>query len=109
MGKDILVKEINSEKNKFIKAIKKIEKLAPKANTKRKKEIVNNYTDQAQKHYDNMYSLLNESVNKINELSENLYNEIISNTEPGAELPPLKKLEMFEYGGKLNKLIIEDD
>jgi len=109
MGKDILAKKIISEKNKFIKAIEKIAKLAPKANTKRKKEIVNNYTDQAQKHYDNMYNLLNESVNKTNELTENLYNEIKANTEPGAELPPLKKLEMFEYGVKLKKLTIDDD
>jgi Mg2+ and Co2+ transporter CorA len=105
---NILTKEILIERNKLIKTIDKITKLIPRAKTKKKKEIVNNYIDLAQKHYDNMYNLLNKYVNKINESNENIYNEIKSNTDPNAELLPLKKLEMFKQNEKFIKLIIEE-
>jgi hypothetical protein len=108
-GDNNLMKEIISEKKRCIKAIKKVIKLAPQAKTKMEKEIVNKFIDKAQKHYDNMYNLLNKSVNRINEINENTYNKIKSNAEPDAELLPLQKLEIFEYKGKFTKLIIKED
>jgi len=104
-----ITNKINKEAHEFMKYCIKVKKLAPKANTKRKKEKVNNYIDLAQKHYDNLFSLLNESVTIFNESNEKLYEEIIANTEPNANIQQIQKLEMFEYMGKFNKLIIEKE
>jgi len=106
--KDLMTK-IQKEKDSFLKYIKKITKLAPEANTKKKKETVNKYIDLAQKHYDNLFNLLNESVTIMNESNEELYQTIIAEAEPNADIQQFKKLKMFEHAGKFTKLIIEEE
>jgi len=107
--KNIIANDVKKEADEFMKFCEKITKLAPKANTKRKKETVNKYIDQAQRHYDNMHSLLKKSITLVNESNEKLYEDIIANTDPNVNIQQIKKMEMFEHMGKFKKLIIEED
>ena len=100
---------VKKEANGFFKYCEKAKKLAPKANTRKKKEIVNKYLDQAQKHHDELFSLLNKSVTLINDSNEEYYKKLIANTDPNANLQQIDKLEMFEHNHTFTKLIIEDD
>lgn len=104
-----LMNNIKKETIKFMKYCRKMKKLAPKADTKKKKIAVNNIIDLAQEHYDKLYNLLNKSIIIMNESNERLYEEIIANTEPNANVQQIQKLEMFKYMGKFTKLIIEEE
>ena len=97
------------EMEKFIDAIFKVKELITNAKTREEKEIVNNYIDIAQKHYDNFYNLLNNKVNTINKSAKEVYDEIKANVDPNEYLLPLESLKMFEYSGIINKLIIDED
>jgi len=105
----VIMDAVKKEANGFMKYCKKAKELAPKANTRKKKETVNKYIDQAQKHHDNLFNLLNKSITLINESNEEFYKELIANADPNAHIQQIDKLEMLEHNRKFTKLIIEED
>jgi len=105
----IIMAAAKREAYRFMKYGEKAKKLKPKADTKKKKEKVNKYIDQAQKHHDKLFNLLNKSITLINESNEEYYKKLIANTDPNADIQQIDKLEMFEHNHTFTKLIIEDD
>jgi ribosomal protein L16 Arg81 hydroxylase len=105
---DNLKNKLTEEMNKYLEIADKIETLISTVKSKQEKEIINNYIDMAQFHYDNIYDILNKSVNLINELYKIYYDKIIENTDPNIKFAPLNKLRILEKRGNLTKIITDD-
>jgi hypothetical protein len=104
-----LMANAKREAYRFMKYCEKAKRLLPKADTRKKKETVNNYLDQAQKHHDNLFNLINKCITLINESNEKFYKELIANADPNANIHLIDKLELFEHNRTFTKLITEDE
>jgi len=100
---------VRIEMESFMDAVKNIEVLVPKAESREEKEVVNSYIDIAQNHYDTFYDALNNGIEIINELNKKAHEEMREISEPGAQIVPPELMKLFEQKIKLNKLIIDDD